>query len=306
MGNVSLQFIQSLLIVILGYVCKKLNVISEHDSESLVKVIFNITLPALVINIISKSNIDGSLIFLPLINIAYGIVMVLAASVTFRKAAKAEKGMFSMMLPGLNVALFAYPLTEAIWGQKALIYFAMFDMGSSVVIFGLCYFMAGYYSPNEEEAGFLIAVRRITRSVPLIVLVITFILRLSGLHLPGIIIDVTAILARANMPLCLLLLGVYLSFTFDGRYWKNVAGILLIRYLTGIFIGTVLFLVLPFDSIFRATILIGFLLPIATSVIPYSVQFGYDRKFVGTVTNLTIILSFFLIWAVSILLNTVI
>ena len=44
--------------------------------------------------------------------------------------------------------------------------------------------------------------------------------------------------------------------------------------------------------------LIGFILPISFTVIPYSVEFGYDTKFVGTVNNLTIVISFLLMWGI--------
>ncbi len=56
------------------------------------------------------------------------------------------------------------------------------------------------------------------------------------------------------------------------------------------------FLFAPANEMFRATLLVGFVLPIATAVIPYAVEFQYDKQFVGTVANLSILLSFALVW----------
>lgn len=71
-----------------------------------------------------------------------------------------------------------------------------------------------------------------------------------------------------------------------------------IRYVTGAVIGTLLYLILPFAPLFKTTILIGMILPIGMAVIPYSIQFDYDRRFVGTTTNLTVIISFVLMWLI--------
>ena len=49
-------------------------------------------------------------------------------------------------MPGFNIRLFAYPLVEAIWGLEGLKYFGMFDMGNSIIVFGVCYIFTSVYS----------------------------------------------------------------------------------------------------------------------------------------------------------------
>jgi predicted permease len=92
--------------------------------------------------------------------------------------------------------------------------------------------------------------------------------------------------------------GVFLAFNFEKSYWQNMLKVMAIRYTLGISIGAILFFLLPFNSMFRYTLLLGLILPIGLTVIPYSVQFGYDRKYVGTVTNFTIVIRFVLMWIV--------
>ncbi len=54
--------------------------------------------------------------------------------------------MLTMMIPGFNIGMFAYPLVEGIWGKEGLKYFGMFDVGNAFVIFVLCYMIGSYYS----------------------------------------------------------------------------------------------------------------------------------------------------------------
>lgn len=128
--------------------------------------------------------------------------------------------------------------------------------------------------------------------------IITLIINLSGLHYPAPVINICQILQKANMPLSLILLGVCLNFSIDKKFFKNIAKVLTTRYLIGIIAGIILFYLLPFNTIFRYTILIGLILPIPMAVVPFSVQFDYDKKFTGTMCSITILLSFALTWII--------
>lgn len=298
MSNVNEQFLLSMLIIIAGYLLRRINLIQEQDGASLSRIIFNITLPALIMNTFNTITIDFSLILITIIGIVYGVFMAFVGVFVFKKEDRSTRGMLSMLVPSFNIGLFAYPLVEAIWGQEGMKYFGMFDVGNSLVIFGVSYIIAGYFSSDGSELNFTSVVTKLLKSVPLLAYVITFCLAVSGVHFPGVVIDVTKILARANMPLSLLLLGVYLNFSFAANRWKNMAKVLALRYLCGLTIGMALFFIMPFDKMFKNTILIGFLLPMPTAVIQYAIEFDYDQKFVGSLANITILLSFFLIWMI--------
>ncbi|MGI6561720.1 MAG: AEC family transporter [Clostridia bacterium] len=72
MGNINWQFLLSMLIIALGYVTKRIGLVTEKDGEGIAKVIFNFSLPALVINTFSTMKVETSLVWLPVINIMYG------------------------------------------------------------------------------------------------------------------------------------------------------------------------------------------------------------------------------------------
>lgn len=298
MSSANSQFIISLLIILAGFLCKKVSLIKESDGEAVSRIIFNLTLPSLVISTFSTMKIDTSLLLVPLISMVYGFFMAGLAVVFFRKESAKNRGMVSMLLPGFNIGLFAYPLVESIWGQEGLKYFGMFDMGNSVIVFGVCYIFASVFASEGTGVDYKGILKKVSRSVPFMSYIITLAVNLSGLHFPGIVLDITKVLSRANMPLSLLLLGVYLSFSFEKSYWVKMGKILALRYISGIIAGVALYFLLPFEPLFRYTMLLGFVLPISMSVIPYSVQFDYDRRFVGTVNNITIVISFLLMWAV--------
>jgi len=298
MGTVNMQFLLSSLIILVGYVFKRIGLVKETDGEAISRLIFNITLPALVVSTFSTIKIEKSLLLIPILCSVFGLIMTAVALIAFRKDKRKDKGMMSMLIPAFNIGLFAYPLVESLWGKEGLKYIGMFDMGNSIIVFGVCYVTASIYSTEDAGVDFKEVLKRVATSMPLMCYIITLIFNLSGIHFPNIMLDVTNILSKANTPLSLLLLGIYLSFSFEKEYLVKMAKILIIRYGIGISVGLILFFVLPFENLFRYILLIGFALPISMSVIPYSVQFNYDQKFVGTVNNITIVISFFYIWLV--------
>ena len=298
MDNINQQFLFSLAIILLGYIARQKELIRQQDSEGLSRIVFNITLPALIITAFSQIEIDLSLMLLTFSGAFYGTLMLFLALVIFRKEARTMRGMLSMCLPGFNIGLFAYPLVEVVWGHEGLKYFGMFDIGNSFVLLGLCYLVAGYFSPQSSGADLKMIIGKLLRSIPLLSYITAFIIVVAGLRIPQPILGVTSMLAKANMPLSLLLLGFNLSFSMQPEYWRHMSKVIVLRYVIGAVVGASLYFLVPFEGLVRYTLLLGFLMPIGLSVIPFAVEFNYDQAFIGTMNNITILISFALTWSI--------
>lgn len=281
---------------------KRRGIIQESDGESVARIVFNITLPSLIIVTFNQMNFDYSLVLLVLISFIYGVFSAFLGWLLFKNEQRNTKGLLMMIVPGFNIGLFAYPLIEGLWGKEGLTYFGMFDVGNAFIVFGLSYLLGSYYSSAENAKANVKAIAiKISKSIPLLSYTMVCTLNIVGWHLPSAVIDVADILSRANTPLSLLLLGIYLNFSFEGTYWKNIFKLLAIRYVVGLAAGIFLFLLLPFGEMFKYTLLIGFILPLSTAVLPYSVEFGYNARFTGIASSMTILLSFAIIWIIAVI-----
>jgi len=294
-----MQFLYCIFIISLGYILKRGNIIKEKDGEGLSRIIFNLTLPSIIIVTFSDITLESSLFLLIFIGFLYGVLIGFFGLFVFRKKQRNIKGMLGMMVPGLNIGLFAYPLVEAIFGKAGITYFGMLDVGNAFIVFGLSYLIGSFYSKEDVKLDFKTVVTKMSKSIPLMTYIIVVIINLIGLTLPSVIVDVADIISGANMPLSLLLLGIYLNFSFDKSYVKLMLQYLGLRYGVGLLLGILCFFVFPFDEMFKYTVLLGFLLPTSMSALPYSVEFEYNQKFVGTLSNLTIIISFILLWLLA-------
>ncbi|MHA1292460.1 MAG: AEC family transporter [Promethearchaeota archaeon] len=307
MPNINYIFALSLTIISIGYLIKKLNIVSEKDGKILAKIILNVTLPALIFTIVPNIELNSSLILLPLICIIYCTFVIMICFILFKNVPPEIKGLLLMCVIGFNIGLFAYPLIQGIWGKEGLQYIAIFDIGNAFIVFCLCYIIAAIYSPKNNSENIEIDLKTIgkslLKSVPLLSYIIALLLNILNINLPSFIQDVAATLALANMALTLLLLGIFLNFSFNKEEWNNILRVLIIRYLFGISIGLLLFFILPFSILYRGVILVALILPIGMVIIPYAIEFEYDEKLVGSIVNFTIIISFILMWIIIFLLG---
>lgn len=299
MANFNETFLYAVLIIALGYILKQLNIIKEKDGEVLSRIIFNVTLPALIIVSINDMIIESSLFLLVIIGLLYGIIACLVGLIVFKNEDDKTKGMLTMLVAGFNIGLFAYPLVEGIWGKEGVQYFGMFDIGNSFIVFGVVYLIGNYYSSNEVKLNFKHSILKLFKSIPMVTYLVVFILAIYNIRLPDILLNISDIISSANMPLSFLLLGIYLSFSLDKTFKNQMLTVLMIRYGIGLIVGITLFFLLPLNEMFRYTVLLGLILPISISVLPYSVEFDYNQKFIGTISNITILISFLLLWIIA-------
>ena len=215
-----------------------------------------------------------------------------------------------MTTVGFNIANFFFPLVEGIWGQAGMQYIALVDAGNAFTIFVLCYILAMMYSPNNQDKivkiDFKYILKRLIRSAPLLSYIVALIINFTGIFIPSFISDLIDIVAGANTALALLLLGIFLQFKFGKSEWISIIKVLVLRYSVGLIVGLCLFFLLPpniFNPLFRIIICLSLILPVGLAVIPFSVEIGYDQRHVTMVVNLTILISFGLIWVLILILG---
>jgi len=310
MTDVNIVFLISLTIIAIGYFLKSTKVLTEENGETIARIIFNLTLPAVILKVTSTITFEITLILLPIITILFALFMVLIGLVVFKKYPKNMKGLLIMSIIGFNVANFSFPLIEGVWGESGLQLIAMVDAGNAVSIFIICFTMGRIYSPksenNENKINFKIMMSSLLKSVPLISYIVAIIINFSGILIPFFLSELVDMVSRANSPLALLLLGVFLNFKFQKDQWMMIGKSLLIRYTLGLGFGLFLFFLLPaifFSELFRIIIAISLILPVGLAVIPFSVELEYDKKLMTIIVNLSILISFGLMWILIILFS---
>ena len=202
-----------------------------------------------------------------------------------------------------NVGLFGFPLIEGLFGKPALGYAVMYDIGNTIMVFGIAYPIGSYFSENQQGK---LSPKKILKKIvllpPMMGMIVGLTINLLGVPLPNIATQTLETLAQANKALVLLLMGIYLSFELNKSQLIAISKVLLMRYITGIIFAMTIYYFLP-DSTMRSVLIVCVLLPLGMTILPFSDEFNYDSRIAGTLLNISLIISFVLIWAIVLRLH---
>jgi len=299
-----IPFLLSLSTILLGYLLKRTGFLKQENSTVLSKIVMNVTFPAQILVTMTTSELSFDLFMLPVIPLFAAVIGLCAGFILFRELPAERKGLMLMSTMGLNIGLFAFPILHGLYGDEGLKVAALIDMGNAFVIFGISYMVGERYSPQtgDHRRSLLETVRVFGRSVPLYGYLLAVILNLSSVSLPDGIYSWLSSIGRANQFLVLLVLGLVLRFDWRHHLGSGLVSLIILRYVLGLSLGVLFWFFAPLDEMVRKITLLCLILPAGFAVVPYSIEFGYDRLSAGAVVNMTLIISFFLMWGLAVFL----
>jgi malate permease and related proteins len=298
MSQTNSVFILTLSIIGLGFFLKKYNFITEKEGKTISKFLMHTTFPALMIVSTARVKLDSSLLLIPLFCIIFCSIMIAVAWIWFAKYPNDLRGVLTMGAGGLNVGLFGFPIIEGLFGKEAMVYAVMFDIGNTIMTFGVVYPIGSYFSSNHKglpEFGTLI--KKIFRLPPVLGMVIGLLINTTQVEMPPLFFEFLDTIAKANKPLVLLLMGIYLSFELNKKQMIAISKVLVIRYAVGILFVLGIYFSLSHDSLLYAVLIICVMLPSGMTILPFSDELNYDTKIPGTLVNISLLISFVLMWA---------
>jgi predicted permease len=301
MNQTNTVFICALVIISFGYFLKYKKIISEKDGKVISKLLMHTTFPALIVVTMMRVHFEVNLLLLPAIAFCFSIFSMLTASWFLKRQDSKIRTVLIMGSGGYNLGLFAYPLIEGIWGPPGMVYAAMFDLGNSLAVFGLVYGTGVFFSDKKEgvtvKENIKKAFFKIIGLVPFQALLIGIVINLTNFKLPNIMVEILDILAKGNKVIALLIMGIYLNISLTPKILQQVSKVLLIRYFWGLALGFLCFYFLPFEPLYRNVLLIVLIIPVGMTLLPFSDELGYDTKIAGMLVNISMLISFAMMWA---------
>jgi hypothetical protein len=291
-----LAFITTLAFIFTGFLLKVGGIIKEQEGKILSRLLMHTTFPALMIVSTIHIDLNFQLFLIPIFAIGISAIMLTIAFFLFKKEKNSIRGVLTMGSGGWNVGLFGFPLIESIWGTKALLFAIMYDIGNTFLAFGVLYPIGSHFS-EVPSRGKLNMLKKVLLLPPVIGMIMGLTLNANNIPLPNILEDILTTLAKANKPLVLLLLGIYLSFNLDKKQFNGILKVLFVRYGIGLLTILAIYLLLP-KSLMSSVLIALVILPVGMSVLLFSDELGFDAKIAGTMANLSLLLSFGLLWLV--------
>ena len=127
MGLIVSKMLMLLILLIIGYVCAKLNVTTKEFNKSASKVAINVFLTALIISSVANKEIPmsgGELVFGIGMMFAYMLISLVIAVLTPKvfRIKDGDIGMYELLIGFMNTAFIGYPVIQSIYGEEAVFF----------------------------------------------------------------------------------------------------------------------------------------------------------------------------------------
>ena len=271
----------------IGYILKLLNILKKEEASVLLKLVFYLLSPAVIILSVSGMNLQKELLLYPLSALCiHGFMIVLGLALSkFIKLEEKERKIFRGATLIMNMT-FILPFFIVFFGEENLYLLSLFDAGNLVIVTTVVYSI--FVSSKEDTA--LEKVKKLLKSPLIIALILGFILNITGLKLPkGIMITMQEI-AEMTGTVIMIALGAY----FTPKFKKLKLSLIIVAVkVIGILIATfIVSKILPIDEMGRKIMLLGAFSPVGNNILTFVYVTDGDMDLAINVVSLSIILSF--------------
>lgn len=286
-----------ILYFLIGYSLKRFGVLKKEEAGVLIRLVFYLMSPAVIITSMSSMKFSETLIYYPISAICIHIFMYFLTLIIANKLkiSDKEKVIFRGSTLIMNMT-FVLPFFIVFFGEENVYLLSLFDAGNLLMVTTVV------YSIFITNSGSLLnKIKTVLKSPLIISMIIGALLNITGIRLPrGVEITIQNI-ANITGTVIMIALGAYFTPKFSKLKLSVI--VILVKMLGVVFIGTILGKVLPIDEMGKMLILLGAMSPVGNNVLSYALITDGDVEMTTNVISLSNIVSFIAISVLLVLFN---
>jgi malate permease and related proteins len=286
MGAAFEKIIPIVLVFAFGYLLKAGKVLDKNDGDTLLKVFFNVSVPALIFLSVSQMHLTLELLWLPVIAILIILISYFAAHSCGRglKLERPAFGSFLVSVLVMNVA-FSYPFLLATGGEEGLALVSLFDFGNTFIVWTFTYFLACKYGPHSASTAVML--KKFASSPPLLSLFCALIMNQSHLALPDLIVQFFKMLGHLSTPLMMLSLGIF--FRPKTSQKGAVFSAVFLRMGGGLLLGYLLSYLAGLEGLPRVVVLVASCSPAGITSLVFTAMEDLDQELAAGIISYSVL-----------------
>lgn len=287
MNEILIKIIPVMLIFVLGYVLKRINLLNKKNGDLFLKLVFYVSLPALILLSVTNIQLSFDFIYLPIIAMLIILVTYVIAYFT-GKLFNLKKPSFGVFLVGsliMNIG-FTLPFFIAAYGEEGLARASLFDFGNGLLVFTFVFYLACKYGNNKRDSKAMI--KKFLYSPPLWALTTAIVLNLVNVKIPNMGMNFFQLLSNMTIPLIMLSLGIY----FSPKIVKlgALSSVIFIRMFIGLLLGFLFVYLFNLDGLNKIIVLIGASTPVGYNTLTFASMEKLDKEFAASIISYSILI----------------
>lgn len=289
MIEILIHAIGLMIIILLGYFLKRLNILSKADGNTLSVVIVNVTLPAVIIVNFAHMDLSAGLLLFIVIALVWTFLQLFLVHLFSKKDGNAQQQFFLYCASGFNIGNFALPFIQSFLPQ-AVPFISMFDLGNSLMLAGGTKVVTDRFVGSTTSFSPKKILRQLFLSPAFTAYIIMLVLRSLSITLPNGLLEILQPIADANVFLSMFMIGLFLDLYLPAKNRKDVFKLFGFRY--GIGLAFVAFLaLLPIPPLPKIVLCLMAVTPIPLFGVINSVTAGVKAETVGFGSSLSFLIS---------------
>lgn len=281
------KIIPVLIMFCLGYLSKKVNILTVKDADRFLQLVLNITLPALTILSLANLIMRVELLYLILLPLVIVLLTFIPANLICQKLNVSRKKQGTFLIGSLIINTgFVSTFIYAFFGQAAFGYYSLFDLGNSLMIYLFAYYQAMRFSSKDKSQ---LPIKKMLLLPPIWGLVIGLAINLLPYQLNQTQLDILDYIGLPTMPLIIFSLGIYFHPKIANL--KLTLGVISLRMGLGFSLGLIIVGLLGLKQPISHIVLICASAPVGFNTLIFSELEDLDREFAATIVSFSLILS---------------
>ena len=241
------QSIILFLLIIIGFIARKKNIITDERIKGFSEFVLKVTLPLFIIISMDKEFSKDKIVFSGLILVisifTYLFKIILSKTfIRYTTALDIQKGVYRFLIVFSNAGFMGYPISYAIYGDDGIFYAAMLNIAYNVMVWTFGVKLLDREG-ERTEGGF----KELVSNPGIFSVFIGLILFLTPLTLPNIISEPMRMVGDMTTPMAMIVVGGILGGTKIGNAFKN-KNLIIASFIRLLFIPLFILLVLmPFN-----------------------------------------------------------
>lgn len=277
------------LIILLGFSMRYSGVLSNKDGSALLKLVYYVGAPALILTSFANTTLEASTIAISLIVPAVvGITLLVIYALKGTALKAVEPKTLGALIVGAVVMNtgFLIPVVSQLYGPEGVVRIVMIDAINGIFVFSIVHAIAIRAGNGAATLGFI--VNKVLLSPPVWALALALALKGFDASLPENALSILAVPAKITPPIILLALGLELSFRIV-RPGLLATGLAL-RFLLGGLIGMGVVWALGLEGLNATIVLLASMAPAGFMSIIFSDLENLNTAFAAAFVSISLVI----------------
>lgn len=291
MENIITKSIGYIILILLGFVGKKIGIFRIEDRLVLSRVMLYITMPCIFIGSFKDFVPTFNLVLMFILAIIANLLLCYTGLFFARKKEGHEKALYMLNCAGSNVNGYAVPIIASAFSSEAVIAATMYGMGNAIMTTGGTYALARCYTEKNNKLSLDTFFQNLFSSVPFDTCLVMLIISMLNIHLPEPVYEIANMIGSSTIIITMIMLGITFDIDINFHDLRDILLIIAIRLIGAFIIATVACNLFPFSEIEKVTLYFVLFGPITSFAPNFCSLCGCKPSVYGALSSITVPIS---------------